>query len=231
MATNPAIPTCAPNRACFCEISEAGSSASTAIARWNGTNKSWLRSPMKPSPISTNTSIPSKPRQTAPCNTTGPARATAPVGELTPWAAPCLLGPRTVRRSRILLAGLDSSDPASSYRATKDARTRAQKLLGGVIDCLTLAVQTGQLPLNGGLRTQLILTTTEGDLRRKDRLGTVFTTDSGPMPLSLFDQSLCDPEITRLEHGNRQEVINAGGTQGGLQTPALAACCAVTITT
>lgn len=73
--------------------------------------------------------------------------------------------------------------------------------------------------MNGGLKTQLILTTTEEDLRRTDGLGTVFTSYSGPMPISLFDQSLCDPEITRMVYGNGQEIINAGRTQRLFSTP------------
>lgn len=111
------------------------------------------------------------------------------------------------------LAGLDSTDPSSTDRAVEDTRTRGQKLLDGLIDCVKLAARTGSLPLNGGLKTQLILTTSEADLRRKDGLGTIYTTFSGPMPLGLFDQSLCDPEVTRLVYGDGAEIINAGRTQ------------------
>src|SRR4051794_36030637 len=66
---------------------------------------------------------------------------------------------------------------------------------------------TGALPLNGGLKAQLIITTSQEDLDRRDGRGTAFTVHSGPVPLSLFDQSLCDPEITRLSYGIGQEIL------------------------
>lgn len=117
------------------------------------------------------------------------------------------------------LPGLDPIDPLSTNPAVKDTRTHGQKLLDGLISCVILAARTGQLPHNGGLKTQLIITCTEEDLHRSDGLGTAFTTHSGPMPLALFSQSLCDPEITTLTYGKGQEIINAGRTQR-LFTPA-----------
>ncbi|ALO67730.1 hypothetical protein AS189_16150 [Arthrobacter alpinus] len=117
------------------------------------------------------------------------------------------------------LPGLDPIDPFSSDPAVKDTRTNGQKLLEGLISCVKLAARTGKLPLNGGLKTQLIISCTEEDLRRADGLGTAYTTYSGPMPLSLFSQSLCDPEITKITYRNGQEIINAGRSQR-LFTPA-----------
>ncbi|MDJ0314705.1 DUF222 domain-containing protein, partial [Arthrobacter sp. H35-D1] len=92
-------------------------------------------------------------------------------------------GPRVVNGVRIpfpgsseILDGLEQMDPLSTDPVVKDDRTRAQKLLDGLLDCVSLAARTGKLPLNGGLKTQLIITTTQSDLDRRDGLGTAFTT-------------------------------------------------------
>ncbi|WP_449372344.1 DUF222 domain-containing protein [Arthrobacter psychrolactophilus] len=109
-----------------------------------------------------------------------------------------------------MLEGLDPIDPESTDRVVADDRSYPQKLLDGIIDCLQLAARTGELPLNGGLKAQLIITTSQEDLERRDGRGTAFTVHSGPVPLSLFDQSLCDPEITRLTYGVGQEILSVG---------------------
>ncbi|WP_343320287.1 DUF222 domain-containing protein [Arthrobacter sp. TMP15] len=111
------------------------------------------------------------------------------------------------------LEGGDPIDPESTDPAVKDDRTRAQKLPDGLLDCLKLAARTDKLPLNGGLKAQLIISTRQEDLDRHDGTGTAFTQYSGPVPLALFDQSLCDPEIIRLGRGEGQEVLNVGRNQ------------------
>ena len=118
-----------------------------------------------------------------------------------------------------ILEGLDPIDPESTDPVVKDDRTRAQKLLDGLLDCVALAARTGKLPLNGGLKTQLIITTTQADLDRRDGTGTAFTTYNGPMPLNLFSSSLCDPQITTMTMGEGAEILNVGRTQR-LFTPA-----------
>lgn len=112
-----------------------------------------------------------------------------------------------------MLEGLDPTDPESTDLVVADDRSYAQKLLDGIMDCLQLAARTDTLPLNGGLKAQLIITTTQEDLERTDGLGVAFTVHNGPVPLALFDQSLCDPEITRLTLGRGQEILNVGRTQ------------------
>ncbi|WP_432641403.1 DUF222 domain-containing protein [Arthrobacter polaris] len=114
---------------------------------------------------------------------------------------------------------LDPIDPDTTDPVVKDTRTYAQKLLDGLLDCVKLAARTNKLPLNGGLKTQLIITTTQGDLDRRDGTGTAFTTYTGPVPLALFEQSLCDPEITYLGLGEGQEILTVGRAQR-LFTPA-----------
>lgn len=111
------------------------------------------------------------------------------------------------------LEGGDPIDPESTDPAVKDDRTRAQKLLDGLLDCLKLAARTDKLPLNGGLKAQLIISTRQEDLDRHDGTGTAFTQYSGPVPLVLFDQALCDPEIIHLGLGEGQEVLNVGRNQ------------------
>ncbi|ALV45851.1 hypothetical protein MB46_10515 [Arthrobacter alpinus] len=118
-----------------------------------------------------------------------------------------------------MLAGLDPIDPNNTDPAVKDDRSYAQKLLDGVIDCLTLAARTDTLPLNGGLKAQLIITTRQEDLDRNDNQGLAFTVHHGPVPLTLFEQSLCDPDITRITLGTGQDILNAGRTER-LFTPA-----------
>lgn len=136
------------------------------------------------------------------------------------------------------LAGLDPIDPNSTDPAVRDTRTHGQKLLDGLISCLKLAARTNTLPINGGLKPQLILSCTQAELNNAYQnpsndpgnttwtgssahpgTGTIYTTYNGPMPMHLFDASLCDPEITRLVYAQGHTIINAGRTQR-LFTPA-----------
>lgn len=110
------------------------------------------------------------------------------------------------------LPGLDTTDPTTAP-AARDERTHGQKLLDGLVSSLKLASRANTLPVNGGLKSQLIITCSEADLTRTDGTGTAYTTHSGPMPLSLFNTTLCDPDITRLTYGQGQTIINAGRTQ------------------
>ncbi|MFW0772782.1 hypothetical protein ACLRGI_06405, partial [Paenarthrobacter nitroguajacolicus] len=45
-----------------------------------------------------------------------------------------------------------------------DRRSRAQKLLNGLVGACSLAMTTGKLPSNGGLRPQLTVTIDHRDL-------------------------------------------------------------------
>jgi hypothetical protein len=111
------------------------------------------------------------------------------------------------------LAGLDPIDPDSTDPVVADDRTYAQKLLDGILDCLKLAARTNTLPINGGLKAQLIITTRQEDLDRTDHQGLAFTVHNGPVPLTLFEESLCDPEITRITLGEGQNILNVGRTE------------------
>jgi hypothetical protein len=121
------------------------------------------------------------------------------------------------------LPGLDPIDPACTNPVVADRRTRAQKLLDGTIQGIKLAARTGKLPMNGGLKPQLFISTTETDLQHRTRDGRpggiAFLPYSGPQPLALFATELCDADVTTMILGNGQEILNVGRTQR-LFTPA-----------
>ncbi|WP_287928441.1 HNH endonuclease signature motif containing protein [Arthrobacter sp.] len=121
------------------------------------------------------------------------------------------------------LPRLDPIDPACTNPVVADRRTRAQKLLDGTIQGIKLAARTGKLPMNGGLKPQLFISTTEADLQHRTRDGRpggfAFLPYSGPQPLALFATELCDADVTTMILGNGQEILNVGRTQR-LFTPA-----------
>lgn len=111
------------------------------------------------------------------------------------------------------LQGLDPLDPDNHDPVIKDDRTYAQKLLDGLLECVKIAARTDTLPLSGGLKAQLIISTTQKELNKTNGTALAYTIHSGPVPLHLFDQTLCDPDITRLTTGEGQNILNAGRTQ------------------
>lgn len=115
------------------------------------------------------------------------------------------------------LPGLDPIDPNSTDSAVADRRSHGQKLLDGLINCVKLAARTGKLPLNGGLKSQLFISTTEADLQRRTAAGgaggIAFLPYSGPQPLELFKVELCDPDVTTTVLGDGQDILNVGRTQ------------------
>ncbi|POH74964.1 HNH endonuclease signature motif containing protein [Arthrobacter glacialis] len=115
------------------------------------------------------------------------------------------------------LPGLDPIDPNSTDSAVADRRSHGQKLLDGLIDCVKLAARTGKLPLNGGLKSQLFISTTEADLQRRTAAGgaggIAFLPYGGPQPLELFKVELCDADVTTMVLGNGQDILNVGRTQ------------------
>ncbi|WP_154605257.1 HNH endonuclease signature motif containing protein [Arthrobacter sp. AQ5-05] len=115
------------------------------------------------------------------------------------------------------LPGLDPIDPHSTDPAVTDRRTHGQKLLDGLIDCLKLAARTGLLPITGGLRPQVFISTTQAELERKNTagepLGIALAPYSGPQPLAAFAETLCDADITGTILGDGSEILNVGRTQ------------------
>ncbi len=115
------------------------------------------------------------------------------------------------------LPGLDPIDPACTDPAVADKRTHGQKLLDGLIDCLKLAARTGLLPVNGGMKPQLIISTTEAALQRSRARGKgggiAFLPYTGPHALSLFETEMCDADVTTMILGDGQNILNVGRTQ------------------
>lgn len=111
------------------------------------------------------------------------------------------------------LGGLDPIDPNSTDPAVKDRRTHGQKLLDGLISCVQLAARTGQLPMNGGLKSQLYLSVTQVDLDKKDGTSMVLAPYSGPVPLALFEEDLCTSEVTTLLRDTTGSILDVGRTQ------------------
>ncbi|WP_054010307.1 HNH endonuclease signature motif containing protein [Arthrobacter sp. ERGS1:01] len=115
------------------------------------------------------------------------------------------------------LPGLDPIDPRSTDPAVQDRRTHGQKLLDGLIDCLGLAARTGKLPMNGGAKAQLFISTTQAELDRKnaagESLGIALAPYCGPQQLAAFEEALCDADVTRIILGDGSDILNVGRTQ------------------
>lgn len=111
------------------------------------------------------------------------------------------------------LPGLSPMDPDNTDPAVRDRRTRAQMLLDGMLHCFRLAAGTDQLPMNGGLKTQLYLSLTQEDLDRKSNGGTVDAPYSGQVPLALFAEEMCSAGVTHLLADSNGEVLDVGRTQ------------------
>ncbi len=114
------------------------------------------------------------------------------------------------------LEGLDPIDPACTDRAVQDRRTNGQQLLDGLIDAVKLAARTGLLPVNGGLKPQLLISTTEADLQASRARGTggiAFLPYTGPNNLALFATELCDADVTTMILGDGTSILNVGRTQ------------------
>ncbi|WP_164520269.1 HNH endonuclease signature motif containing protein [Specibacter cremeus] len=93
----------------------------------------------------------------------------------------------------------------------RDERTRAQKLLHRLLDCLRLAAATDTLPDNGGLRPQLHVTVALEDLRRG--LGTARVPYSGEIPVDQIRQAACDAQIIPIVMNGKGAVLDQGRRQ------------------
>jgi hypothetical protein len=103
-----------------------------------------------------------------------------------------------------------------------DRRTRAQKLLNGLIGACALAMTTGKLPSNGGLRPQLTVTIDERDLFERlndhqrlnnhQRLSTGTATFLGPVHPNTIRKIACDADIIPVLLGSESRVLDIGRT-------------------
>ncbi|WP_125610364.1 HNH endonuclease signature motif containing protein [Specibacter cremeus] len=107
---------------------------------------------------------------------------------------------------------------AANNPILRDERTRAQKLLHEMMDCVRLAAATDTLPDNGGLRPQIHVTVTLEAL--KTGLGTAHVPFAGEMPASQIRHLACDADIIPIVMNSKGAVLDEGRRQR-LVTPAI----------
>ncbi|MBU8868061.1 HNH endonuclease signature motif containing protein, partial [Paenarthrobacter aromaticivorans] len=113
-----------------------------------------------------------------------------------------------------------------------DRRSRAQKLLDGLVGACAVAMTTGKLPSNGGLRPQLAVTINERDLferltrtaptrttgtgtepgPRHSRLSSGAATFTGPMHPNTIRKIACDADILPVLLGTDSRILDIGRT-------------------
>ncbi|WP_420181045.1 DUF222 domain-containing protein [Paenarthrobacter sp. TA1.8] len=97
-----------------------------------------------------------------------------------------------------------------------DRRSRARKLLDGLVGACALAMTTGKLPSNGGLRPQLTVTIDERDLFEQvndhQRLSTGTATFTGPIHPNTIRKIACDADIIPVLLGTDSRVLDIGRT-------------------
>ncbi|MFB9820537.1 HNH endonuclease signature motif containing protein [Arthrobacter ramosus] len=104
-----------------------------------------------------------------------------------------------------------------------DPRSRAQKLLDGLIGACAVALSTGELPANGGLRPQVMVTIDYRDLLERlehldsetpagARLSSGASTFQGPLHPSVIRKIACDADIIPVLLGSDSRVLDIGRT-------------------
>jgi hypothetical protein len=107
-------------------------------------------------------------------------------------------------------------------RRSLDRRSRAQKLLDGLIGACGLALSTGELPATGGLRPQVMVTIDYRDLLERvehetpttasPRLSTGASTFQGPIHPSVIRKIACDADIIPVLLGSDSRILDIGRT-------------------
>ncbi|MBP2267076.1 hypothetical protein J3A64_002540 [Pseudarthrobacter sp. PvP004] len=104
-----------------------------------------------------------------------------------------------------------------------DRRSRAQKLLDGLVGACSVAMSTGKLPSNGGLRPQVTVTIDRRDLFNQlqlsptqpgsgNRLSTGTATFTGPIHPNTIRKIACDADILPVLLGSDSRVLDIGRT-------------------
>jgi hypothetical protein len=106
-----------------------------------------------------------------------------------------------------------------------DRRSRAQKLLDGLVGACAVALTTGELPANGGLRPQVMVTIDYQDLLERldradhhtptsatPRLSTGASTFHGPLHPTAIRKIACDADIIPVLLGSDSRVLDIGRT-------------------
>ena len=105
-----------------------------------------------------------------------------------------------------------------------DRRSRAQKLLDGLVGACAVAMTTGKLPSNGGLRPQLTITIDHRELYTqltkntqhpttvRNPLSTGTATFTGPLHPNTIRKIACDAEILPVLLGTDSQILDIGRT-------------------
>ena len=118
---------------------------------------------------------------------------------------------------------LQPNAPGTRTGTDLDRRSRAQKLLDGIISACAVALSTGELPANGGLRPQVMVTIDYQDLLERlehhdretptgPRLSTGASTFQGPIHPSVIRKIACDADIIPVLLGSDSRVLDIGRT-------------------
>ncbi|MHC6220887.1 HNH endonuclease signature motif containing protein [Arthrobacter sp. MMS24-S77] len=107
-------------------------------------------------------------------------------------------------------------------RPPLDRRSRAQKLLDGLVGACGVALSTGELPSTGGLRPQVMVTIDYRDLLDRvehhapttanPRPSTGASTFQGPIHPSVIRKIACDADIIPVLLGSDSRVLDIGRT-------------------
>ncbi|GAA5189898.1 hypothetical protein GCM10023346_05680 [Arthrobacter gyeryongensis] len=122
----------------------------------------------------------------------------------------------------------DAAGTGTGSGPALDRRSRAQKLLDGLTGACAVALSTGELPANGGLRPQVMVTIDYRDLldrldhvNRLDREtpaaagprpGSGASTFQGPLHPSVIRKIACDADIIPVLLGSDSRVLDIGRT-------------------
>ncbi|MDI2035686.1 hypothetical protein PJL15_02818 [Paenarthrobacter nitroguajacolicus] len=117
-----------------------------------------------------------------------------------------------------------SADTQARPGPELDRRTRAQKLLDGLVGACAVAMTTGKLPSNGGLRPQLTVHIDYRDLcdtirhhpttstTAGPRISTGTATFTGPIHPNTIRKIACDADIIPVVLGTDSQILNIGRT-------------------
>ncbi|MFC8040521.1 DUF222 domain-containing protein, partial [Paenarthrobacter sp. NPDC057355] len=110
--------------------------------------------------------------------------------------------------------------PEANPGPVLDRRSRAQKLLDGLVGACALAMTTGKLPSNGGLRPQLTVTIDHRELlntierynhtAHSPSISTGTATFTGPLHPNTIRKIACDADIIPVLLGTDSQILDIG---------------------